>query len=141
MKLKDSLELSLRDTKFKAEYNNHDLAFEIGEMVYKTRLIKGYTQSKLAEIVETKQPSIARLENGSYLPSLSFLERIAKALGTYLIAPRFAVIDEYEFKVNTSTKFFSFKEINSHYLTKKTESEWVASKSFSYQSLPINFLI
>jgi transcriptional regulator with XRE-family HTH domain len=30
--------------------------------------------------VGTRQPSIARLENGSSVPSLSFLERIAAAL-------------------------------------------------------------
>jgi transcriptional regulator with XRE-family HTH domain len=31
-------------------------------------------------MVGTHQPSIARLENGSSIPSLSFLDRIAKAL-------------------------------------------------------------
>jgi transcriptional regulator with XRE-family HTH domain len=31
-------------------------------------------------MIGTHQPSIARLENGSSVPSLSFLERIANAL-------------------------------------------------------------
>jgi transcriptional regulator with XRE-family HTH domain len=31
-------------------------------------------------MVGTRQPSIARLENGTSVPSLSFLDRIAKAL-------------------------------------------------------------
>jgi len=38
------------------------------------------TQAQLAKIVGTRQPSIARLENGTSTPSLSFLERIATAL-------------------------------------------------------------
>lgn len=38
------------------------------------------TQAELADKVGTRQPSIARLENGGSLPSLSFLERIANAL-------------------------------------------------------------
>jgi transcriptional regulator with XRE-family HTH domain len=38
-------------------------------------------QAQLAKMVGTRQPSIARLENGNSLPSLSFLQRLAAALG------------------------------------------------------------
>jgi predicted transcriptional regulator len=38
------------------------------------------TQTQLAEKVGTKQPSIARLENGTTMPTLSSLKKIGKAL-------------------------------------------------------------
>lgn len=70
----------LRDQDFKMEYEKYDLAFEISQMVIEARIIKGITQKKLADLIGTKQSSISRLESGSFLPSLSFLEKIAKAL-------------------------------------------------------------
>jgi len=45
------------------------------------RLAKGLTQAQLAELLNTKQESIARLESGSPLPSLSTVKRVADALG------------------------------------------------------------
>jgi DNA-binding XRE family transcriptional regulator len=53
---------------------------EPGYQVARLRIQRGLTQAQLAEMVGTRQPSIARLENGSSIPSLSFLDRIAKAL-------------------------------------------------------------
>jgi len=44
------------------------------------RKVKGLTQAQLAEKLGTQQPSIARIENDGYLPSLSFLIRIAEVL-------------------------------------------------------------
>jgi len=66
---------------------NHDPEFvvesrrlEPGYQVARLRLLRGLTQDQLAEIVGTSPIAIARLENGSSVPSLSFLERIAEAL-------------------------------------------------------------
>ena len=53
---------------------------EPGYQVARLRILRGLTQTQLAELVGTRQPSIARLENGSSNPSLSFLNRIASAL-------------------------------------------------------------
>lgn len=94
MKLQDYKKKALENPSFKKEYERYDLAFEIGQMVLEARLFKGVTQQKLAEKLGTQQPSIARLENGQNLPSLSFLEKIAKALGTYLLAPKFAFLEK-----------------------------------------------
>ena len=94
MKLQDHKNLALQKHTFKKEYANYDLAFEIGQMVLEARLLKGVTQQKLAEKLGTKQPSVARLENGQGLPSLTFLEKVARALGTHLLAPRFAFLEE-----------------------------------------------
>jgi DNA-binding XRE family transcriptional regulator len=53
---------------------------EPGYQIARLRIQRGLTQAQLAEMVGTRQPSIARLENGTSVPSLSFLDRIAKAL-------------------------------------------------------------
>lgn len=53
---------------------------EPGYQVARLRILRGLTQAQLAEMVGTHQPSIARLENGSSNPSLSFLNKIAAAL-------------------------------------------------------------
>ena len=54
---------------------------EPGYQVARLRMLRGLTQAQLADMVGTRQPSIARLENGSSTPSLSFLSKIAEALG------------------------------------------------------------
>ena len=94
MNLKEYKKLALQNEAFRKEYERYDLAFEIGQMVIEARIVKGITQAELAKLIKTQQPSIARLENGNTLPSLTLLERIAKALGTSLIAPRFAFLEE-----------------------------------------------
>jgi transcriptional regulator with XRE-family HTH domain len=53
---------------------------EPGYQIARLRIARGLTQAQLAEMVGTRQPSIARLENGNSYPSLSFLQRIAAAL-------------------------------------------------------------
>jgi len=51
-----------------------------GYQITRLRLKKDLTQAQLAELAGTSQSSIARLENGSSPPSLSFLRRVANAL-------------------------------------------------------------
>ena len=66
----------MQDPEFRAEY----IALEAAYQIACRRIEKGLTQTELAEMVDTKQPSIARLESGRRDPSLSFLRRIAEAL-------------------------------------------------------------
>lgn len=58
---------------------------ELAYQVIKMRTTYNLTQAELATLTGTTQSSIARLENGSTPPSLSFLRRIAKALGAELV--------------------------------------------------------
>jgi DNA-binding XRE family transcriptional regulator len=74
--LKDWQTEQLRNPEFVAAANE----LEPGYQVARLRIHRGLTQAQLAEMVGTRQPSIARLENGSSVPSLSFLDRIATAL-------------------------------------------------------------
>ena len=53
---------------------------EPGHQIARLRIQRGLTQAQLAEMVGTRQPSIARIESGEKLPSMSFLTRIANAL-------------------------------------------------------------
>ena len=79
--------------KFKEEYFKKDLRFDVSQLITEARYYKNLSQEKLAELGGTKQPSIARMESGKTLPSLSFLEKIAKALGTTLLAPKFGFME------------------------------------------------
>jgi DNA-binding XRE family transcriptional regulator len=66
----------LKDPEFVAAFRELEPGYQIARL----RIQRGLTQAQLAEMVGTRQPSIARLENGNSIPSLSFLMRIADAL-------------------------------------------------------------
>lgn len=58
----------------------------VARMIYDARTNAGLTQRELADLVGTKQPVIARLEDADYAGhSLAMLSRIAKALQQALI--------------------------------------------------------
>lgn len=73
--------------------SSKDLNFDISMLVTEARLHAGLTQGQLAKRMKTKQPSIARVESGRILPSLDFLDKLAKAIGTELIAPHFSFME------------------------------------------------
>jgi transcriptional regulator with XRE-family HTH domain len=66
----------LKDPEFVAAASELEPGYQIARL----RIQRGLTQTQLAEKVGTRQPSIARLENGNSIPSLAFLKRIADAL-------------------------------------------------------------
>jgi ribosome-binding protein aMBF1 (putative translation factor) len=58
---------------------------QVANLIYEARTNAGLTQEQLATLVGTKQPNIARLEDGDYRGhSLSMLQRVAKALNQRL---------------------------------------------------------
>lgn len=77
-------EVFLKDSKVKAEYEKLQPEFAVIEAILRARMKKGLTQKKLAKRMKTKQSAISRLESGRANPSLSFLQRLAKALNTRL---------------------------------------------------------
>jgi len=72
------------DTELKKEYDKLELEYRIISQIIDLRKKKKITQKQLAELVNTKQPSIARLESGDYNPSLDFLKKIAEVLDANL---------------------------------------------------------
>jgi len=73
---KDWQSEQLKDPEFVAAARELEPGYQIARL----RIQHGLTQAQLAEMIGTRQPSIARLENGHSIPSLSFLQRIAEAL-------------------------------------------------------------
>jgi len=65
-----------QDAKFVAAARELEPGYQIARL----RIQHGLTQAQLAELVGTRQPSIARLESGERKPSLSFLQRVAEVL-------------------------------------------------------------
>lgn len=74
----------LKNKEFRKAYDALGPEFELITMIIEKRIKKGLTQAALARKIGTKQSAIARLESGSYNPSLAFLEKVAKALGAQL---------------------------------------------------------
>ena len=72
---------------------NDDLIFELSNLVTEARIFSGYSQTELAKKIGTKQPSIARAEKGELEVTNSFLKKIALAVGTKFIPPRFGFMD------------------------------------------------
>lgn len=71
----------LRDPELAAlvheEYDKLQLARQIRQL----RESRGLSQAQLAEMLGTKQPSIARIESGKTLPRIDMLFRLSTALG------------------------------------------------------------
>ena len=75
--LNEILKEKLRDPEFRQAYEELEPAYQVARL----RIMRGLTQTQLAELVGTKQPSIARLESGQDAPRLSFLKKVVGALG------------------------------------------------------------
>lgn len=78
------LKESLKDPKLKAEYDRLQPEFAAIEAVLRARKEKGLRQHDLARKIGTKQSVISRLEAGRANPTVSFLQRLARALDTRL---------------------------------------------------------
>lgn len=86
---KDSIKIIDRMTGDDAELRDmiaeETVNVQVARMIYEARTAASLSQQDLAELVGTKQPAIARLEDAEYEGhSLSMLQRIAKALGQRL---------------------------------------------------------
>lgn len=80
----------------KVDNNNVDVAFDLGNLIIEARLYSGITQKELADRLETKQPSIARAERGDVEVSVSFLKKVADAVDTKLILPKFGFMEDWK---------------------------------------------
>jgi transcriptional regulator with XRE-family HTH domain len=90
-----------------------DLAFELGNLISEARMFAGISQADLAKRMSTTQSSVSRAENGDVEPSLDFLERVAKAVGTTLVYPKFAFM--LELQGNNTAYISAGVDLESHY--------------------------
>lgn len=74
----------LKSKRVRAAYDALGPEFEVVTALIKRRLEKGFTQQELAKRAGTKQSAIARLESGTYNPSLDFLKKVTRALDARL---------------------------------------------------------
>ena len=72
------------DPELARAYEQENMKREIARQILRLRQAKGWTQSQLADALNTKQSVVARLESGSHRPSLSTLGKICRALGARL---------------------------------------------------------
>lgn len=72
------------------------LKIDVGLQILELRILRNVTQGALAKMIGTKQPSIARAERGATAPGLDFLNKIAVALKTELISPKFTLVEANE---------------------------------------------
>jgi len=95
--LNEYISRKLQDPEIKRVYDSLSLASVIAKEIVLLRNRRNLTQRELAELVGTQQSAISRLETGMSLPSLSFLEKVAAALGTNIsikLTPREDLHDE-----------------------------------------------
>lgn len=74
----------LKDPAVKAEYEALGPEYELVKTIIRERINRGWSQTQLAEAIGSRQPVISRLEQGNGNPSLSTLQKIAKALNLSL---------------------------------------------------------
>jgi len=72
----------MKDPAFRKEYEKLEPEFQIARQMIGARIKKNMTQAQLARRVGTGQAVISRLEGMNAKPSISLLERVARALGT-----------------------------------------------------------
>jgi len=74
----------LKDPEVKREYDELEVEYQILSSLISMRDKKKITQKQLAKKMGTTQSALSRFEMGGVNPSLNFLKKIAKALGTKL---------------------------------------------------------
>jgi len=119
MRISESTLNILKSSKKKRkEYFKYDPKFEISQMLIDARIQKGITQKELAKKMGVHQPAISRLENGKSFPSLSLLNKVAKAYKTQLLPPKFRFMTSYDIEARLEEK-----EAIERYLEKGTALE------------------
>jgi transcriptional regulator with XRE-family HTH domain len=71
----------MKEPGFKAGYDALEDEFALANHLIEVRSRAGLTQAEVAERMGTSQSTVARLESGGAMPSLSTLKRFAKATG------------------------------------------------------------
>ena len=74
----------LRDPSFRVVWEAEEAKRKVISTLIGQRIKRKLTQAQLAHRAGIKQPSLARVESGSVMPSLSLLNKLAKALNSSL---------------------------------------------------------
>jgi len=81
-KLNDILEKKMQNPEFRDAFAGFEQDFQLAQQLIAVRKAKGLTQKQLAEMAQTSQSAIARLESGQHRNlTLAFLQKICHVLG------------------------------------------------------------
>lgn len=80
--LEMDLKKRLKNPAFRKEWEDSEAEAQLAGRLIEARLKSNMSQRDLAKKVHTSQAAISRIESMNANPSLSFLKRIAQALGT-----------------------------------------------------------
>lgn len=72
---------SMKNPEFRREYEALGPKYDMIHAVLDARLKRGITQAEIARRAGTTQSAIARFESGASNPTLSFLTKVAAAVG------------------------------------------------------------
>lgn len=59
-----------------------DIKKQLGKRIREIRKKKGYTQEKLAELINIEPPSLSYIETGKFAPAVETLQKISEILET-----------------------------------------------------------
>jgi ribosome-binding protein aMBF1 (putative translation factor) len=82
---KDDLKKRLKNPEFKKAWDESETEYQLARQIIEKRLAKQFSQRDLAKNVKTSQAAISRLESMNSNPSLSFLKKVAFALGKKVV--------------------------------------------------------
>lgn len=70
-----------KDPEFQKAWEKTRVEYEVARALISARIKHKMTQAQLAKKMKTKQSVISRVENAQTKPTLSFMQRLADALG------------------------------------------------------------
>ncbi|MCK5416339.1 helix-turn-helix transcriptional regulator [Candidatus Parcubacteria bacterium] len=77
----NDLNSNLKNPKFKKDFYNNLLKYQIANEIINFRKKQGVTQSELAKKINTTQAVVSRIENGQVCASTNILQRICSKYG------------------------------------------------------------
>lgn len=81
MNWKTHRKILMKDQKVRKAWEKTRVEYEVARALISARVKNKMTQAQLARKMKTKQSVISRVENAQTKPTLSFLQRLADALG------------------------------------------------------------
>jgi len=76
--------IQMKDPEFRREWETLEPEYALKRRLIELRMKKKMSQKDIAIAAGTHQSSIARFERGDYSPTLSFISRLASAMGMKL---------------------------------------------------------
>ncbi|MEK7504525.1 MAG: helix-turn-helix transcriptional regulator [Patescibacteria group bacterium] len=73
--------IMMKDPAFRKAWEKTRVEHEVARALISARIKSKMTQAQLAKRMKTKQSVISRVENAQTKPTLSFMQRLADALG------------------------------------------------------------